>query len=88
MFRDAVNAQRYELTAPDGVTFADYRDAGSVRIILHVETPAAARGKGYAGQLMDAIVQDARQRGLKLQPSCSYAAAYMERHPEATDVRA
>ena len=83
---DNAAAGRYELAMPEGVGFATYRDAGGVRSILHVETPAAARGKGRAAALMAAIVADARARGLKLDPVCSYAVAYFRRHPNATDV--
>jgi predicted GNAT family acetyltransferase len=37
---------------------------------------------------MAAAVAQARERGLKIQPSCSYADAYMQRHPEAQDLLA
>lgn len=87
-FRDNAAASRFELDTPDGTSFADYRDAGAVRLITHVETPAAARGKGHAGQLMDAIVAHARAGGPRLRASCSYAVAYFERTPGARDVLA
>ncbi len=88
IFTDNGPRQRYELEHADGPSFADYADQRDVRAILHVETPPAARGNGYAGQLMEAIVADARERGLKLRPLCSYAAAYFRRHSAAQDVLA
>lgn len=87
-FHDNVAARRYELDHEGGPSFASYRDQRSARAILHVETPAAARGRGYAAQLMEAIVADARRRGMKLVPLCGYAAAYFRRHPESADVYA
>jgi predicted GNAT family acetyltransferase len=87
-FRDNAAAHRYEFDAAEGVSFADYRDLAGVRAILHVETPPAARGLGYAQKLMDAIVADARAHGLTLRASCSYAVAYFRRHPAASDVLA
>ncbi|GIK47397.1 MAG: GNAT family N-acetyltransferase [Hyphomonadaceae bacterium] len=85
-FRDNAAEHRYEFDAPEGVSFADYRDVEGVRVILHVETPEAARGKGYAQQLMDAVVEQARKDGQRLRASCAYAVAYFRRHPAAQDV--
>lgn len=87
-FRDNAPRQRYELEAPEGASFADYRDAAGARLITHVETPAAAQGKGYASKLMHAIVEDARARGLKLAASCSFAQAYFARNANSKDVQA
>jgi uncharacterized protein len=85
-FRDNSAAHRYELDAPEGLSFADYRDVAGVRAIMHVETPDAAQGKGYASKLMGDIVAEARARGLKLRASCAFASAYAKRHPDTGDV--
>ena len=87
-FRDNTAAHRYEFDAPEGVSFADYRDLAGVRVLMHVETPPAARGLGYAQKLMDAIVAEARAKRLPLRAGCSYAVAYFRRHPAAQDVLA
>lgn len=86
-FRDNAAAHRYELQAEEGLSFADYREVTGARAIMHVETPAAAQGKGYASKLMHEIVADAVARGLKLRASCPFAVAYFKRHPnEAHEV--
>jgi predicted GNAT family acetyltransferase len=87
-FRDNAGRHRYEMDAPEGQSWADYRDVAGVRVILHVETPVQARGRGYAQKLMDAIVADARARSMQLRASCAYAVAYFRRHPAAADVLA
>ncbi len=87
-FRDNAAAHRYELDAPEGMSYADYRDIVGVRVILHVETPPPAQGRGYAQKLMDAIVAEARVSNRPLRASCSYAVAYFRRHPAASDVLA
>lgn len=87
-FSDNAAAHRYELDAPEGLSFADYRDIAGVRVILHVETAPAAQGHGYAQKLMDAIVAEARAGKRPLRASCSYAVAYFRRHPAAHDVLA
>jgi len=81
-FRDNPARSRYELDAPEGVTFADYREVGAARVLTHVESPEEARGKGYAAALMAGIVADARANGHKLRAACPYAVAYFKRHPE------
>lgn len=87
-FRDNESAHRYELDAPEGQSFADYRDIGGVRVILHVETPPEAQGHGYASKLMKAVVDEARGTGRKLRASCAFAVAYFKRHPDTADVQA
>jgi predicted GNAT family acetyltransferase len=86
--RDNAASHRYELDAPEGMSFANYRDIAGVRVITHVETPPAARGLGYAQKLMDAIVAEARAEKRLLRASCSYAVAYFRRHPSNHDVLA
>lgn len=85
-FRDNAAERRYELDHVGGPSFARYAQRDGVRLILHVETPAAARGNGHAEALMRAIVDEARASGRKLTPLCSYAVAYARRHNEARDV--
>jgi predicted GNAT family acetyltransferase len=87
-FRDNAAQHRYELDAPEGNSWADYRDVAGVRVILHVETPAIARGRGYASKLMTEIVGEARQTGRKLRASCAFAVAYFRRHRDTADVQA
>ncbi len=87
-FHDNATAHRFEFAAPEGVSFADYRDVAGVRAIMHVETPPAARGLGYASKLMGEIVAFARAHGMKVRASCAFAAAYLKRHPDTGDVQA
>ena len=83
-FRDNAPQHRYELECDGFLSFADYRDVAHARVILHVETPAQARGRGYASKLMAAVVADAKAHGLKLRASCAFAVAYFKRHPAET----
>lgn len=87
-FRDNAAQHRYELDAPEGQSFADYRDIDGVRVILHVETPHEARGRGYASKLMTHVVDEARTANRRLRASCAFAVAYFRRHPDAQDVHA
>ena len=66
----------------------DYRREGDVLVITHTGVPAAIGGRGIAGALMQAAVAFAQEAGLRVRPACSYAASWMERHPELAALRA
>ena len=85
---DNVERRRYELIEEGLTVFADYRLGDGALVIPHVEAPVALRGAGTAGRLMEGVVEHARARGLKIVPTCSYAEAWLRRHPEHADVLA
>ncbi len=73
----------------DGHTnVADYQLAAGVMRITHTGVAPALRGRGIAAALIEAALAHARAAGLKVDPQCSYAAAYMRRHPETMDLLA
>ena len=83
---DNAAAERYELAIDGQIVFARYRRDGTTVAIRHVEAPPALRGTGAASALMDGIVAIARRDGLRVTPLCSYAAWWLERHPEHHDL--
>lgn len=91
--RDVRDEHRFEqgFVDQDGLTrtvFADYATQGDTRIILHVEADPALRGTGAAERFMRALSEHARADKLKLTPRCSYAVAWLKRHPEFSDILA
>ena len=40
------------------------------------------RGQGLAGKIVEVSLAYAREHDLRVVPMCSYAAAYIRRHPE------
>ncbi len=87
-FRDNTALSRFELDA-DGVTaFVKYRLGNGVITLDHTETPVEARGRGIASQLVAAVLDTARSRGLKVVPRCPFVTAYLARHPEYRDLLA
>jgi predicted GNAT family acetyltransferase len=65
----------------------DYRLAGKVMTITHTGVPASVEGRGIASALTLAAMQTARAEGWKVVPACSYAAAWVRRHPEFADIQ-
>jgi len=81
-------AHRYEMPVEGDLAFANYRLAGDIIRITHVEVPRALEGLGLGSKLMKAILEDIRAKGKKVEPLCSFAAAYMRRHPDQSDLLA
>jgi hypothetical protein len=83
---DNPERSRFELEEQGLIAFADYRLRGDRLVIPHVEAPPALRGTGAAGRLMTGVLGIVRDRGLKVVPTCPYAAAFIRRHPEYQDL--
>lgn len=75
-------------TIVDGTkAYLDYQLDGDVLTITHTWVPEEIGGRGIAGELVRAAVEHARARGLKVDPQCSYADAWLRRHPEFASLR-
>jgi predicted GNAT family acetyltransferase len=77
---------RYEIDENGYTVYADYRRSGDRLYIDYVFAPVPLRGSGASGRLMQALSADARAKGLKLTPICSYAAAWLQRSEEFRDL--
>jgi predicted GNAT family acetyltransferase len=60
----------------------DYRIDAGVMHITHTGVAPRLEGHGIAAALTQVALDHARAQGLKVNPLCSYASAYMRRHPE------
>lgn len=79
---------RFSLRIDGKLAFLAYTIADGVMALTHTEVPPAIGGRGIAAQLVKAALDDARSRGLKVRPDCSYAALYLRKHSEYADLRA
>jgi len=78
---------RFEAQIDDAVAHLEYLDQGRRLVLTHTFVPPALRGRGLAGILTRAALDFARKEGKKVEPQCSYAAAFMEQHPEFANLR-
>lgn len=86
---DQPSLSRFELIEDGKLAYSDYyTDGDGVLVLPHVEADPALRGKGVAGRLMEGMLRIVRERGQKVRPVCSYAVAYIARHPEHQDLLA
>lgn len=87
--RDVPERHRFEIDQngqPAG--FVRYRLGEGEITFVHTEVDPAFEGKGLAGQLVKAALDDARGRGLRVIPQCPYVRSYIDRHPEYADLAA
>ena len=63
----------------------DYVLTDHIMTITHTGVPPAIGGRGIAAALMGAALNAARAAGWTVNPVCSYAAAYMRRHPDVAE---
>ena len=78
---------RFE-TVVDGVTgYVDYSLKDGALSIDHTIVPAEIGGRGIAGALVKAALEHARAEGMQVIAACTYADAYITKHPEYEDLR-
>jgi hypothetical protein len=54
--------------------------------IPHTEVQSRFEGQGLGARLARFVLDDARERGLRVVPRCPFIAAYIKRHPEYADL--
>jgi predicted GNAT family acetyltransferase len=80
-------ASRYEICLGTGlVGFAAYRATPGSIVFTHTEIDPVFEGRGLAGQLASAALDDVRERGRKAVPVCPFINTYITRHPEYQDL--
>jgi predicted GNAT family acetyltransferase len=63
-----------------------YRLVGAHMHIVHTAVPAPVANRGIGAQLMRAALHFAREQGRQVEPSCSFARAFLQRHAEYADL--
>jgi uncharacterized protein len=80
-------AHRFTAKVSTGTAVLAYTPVGpDILELYNTYVPAADRGRGIAGQLVEAAVRYARSEGLRIIPSCWYVARWIDQHPEHADL--
>ena len=77
---------RFETTIDGKLSKLDYLQNGNNFVITHVGVHPSLRGQGVAGKIVEAGIAYARENSFRVVPMCSYAAAYIRRHPEHAEL--
>jgi len=85
--RDNTERHRFELDADGHIAFANYERGHGVLTMLHTEVPKELEGRGIGSALSRGVLDTAGREGLKVNPLCPFARAYIDKHPEYADLR-
>jgi uncharacterized protein len=83
---DNLPARRFETAVEGHLCVLDYRINSSVLALNHAGVPDAVGGRGIAAALTRFALNSARERGMKVEPNCSYVDAWIRQHPEFADL--
>ena len=77
---------RFETWIDGYLSKADYIQDGKNFVITHVGVHPELRGQGVAARIVQVSLEYAKEKSLRVIPMCSYAAAYIRRHPEYAEL--
>src|SRR6266436_1034858 len=83
-----VPQERFELLIEGELCLLNYRRTAGKLVIYHTEVPQPFEGRGLAERMTRAALDFARSEILQVEPRCSYAAYFMQKHPEYDDLLA
>ncbi|HRX10201.1 MAG TPA: GNAT family N-acetyltransferase [Draconibacterium sp.] len=73
---------QYEIHVNGFIPKIQYRKSGNKIFLTHTEVPADLAGKGIGSSLVKMVLEDIKQKELKLVPICPFVSAYVKRHAE------
>ncbi len=76
------NNQRFFVDLDGEEAYVAYSLREDVMELYSTFTPPKLRGRGLAEKVVHAAFEYAKENKLKVIPSCSYVAVYLQRHPE------
>jgi len=79
---------RFQCVEDGSLCVLDYQLHNDIMTIAHTGVPSAVGGRGIAADLTRTALNTARDKGWKVRPVCSYAVAYIRRHPKYQDLLA
>ena len=78
---------RFQARVSSGTAVLSYAPAGPGLLELYsTYVPAADRGYGVGGRLVEFAVAYAREQGMRIIPTCWYVAQWIREHPEHSDL--
>jgi uncharacterized protein len=82
------SAHRFVVPTDGGDAYLAYEQSSGTMDIQHTIVPHESQGGGVGASLVEAAVAYARAHELRIVPSCPFADAWFEKHPDANDVLA
>jgi uncharacterized protein len=79
---DRTDENRFVFAEGDAEAELTYRAEDDKLVLIHTGVPPAFRGRGIAGQLVEAAVDRAVRTGETVVPRCAYARKWLDDHPD------
>jgi predicted GNAT family acetyltransferase len=80
-------AHRFEIREGSDLAVLEYRLRNGDRLVLtHTGVPPHLEGRGFGTLLARSALEYAREHQLRVVPLCSFVQAYLQRHPEYTNL--
>lgn len=87
--RRNIEQSRYELLVDGKVAaVADYRADGNVWTFPHTVVDRSRRGRGLGAALVRGALDDVREHGATVVPTCWFVAEFIGSHPDYADLLA
>jgi predicted GNAT family acetyltransferase len=81
------DARRFIVELPEGLAYLAYEPlAGDTLDLQHTIVPDDAQGRGVGSALVEAAFAHARDRGLRVVPTCPFVEDWLGDHPEQRDI--
>jgi len=74
--------KRFEITESGNTAFVEYKLSNNVIDVTHTFVPKELEGKGFGSALAKYALDYAKDKGLKVKPTCPFIRIYVERHKE------
>jgi predicted GNAT family acetyltransferase len=81
-----VTTGRFEIERDGEAAYLDYSLSANVLELIHTEVPEKLRGAGVASALAENALLWAKERQLKVDIICPMVQAYVNKHPEFSDL--
>lgn len=79
---DNTSEKRYEFDLGNDMALIEYVQGRGLIVLTHTEVPRKYEGQGIGKELVLAVLEDIRNKGLQVVPQCPFVASYISRHPE------
>ncbi|MEO6064801.1 MAG: GNAT family N-acetyltransferase [Lysobacterales bacterium] len=79
-------ATQFQTTVDGHEAHVDFERTQGTLVITHTVVPAEIGGRGVAAELVKSVFDAARRDGLMVSPVCSYAAGWLQKHPDYADL--
>lgn len=80
--KDLELEKRYELLVDGHTAYVEYNNVEGGRLVSKTLVPQELEGRGIASRLAKHVLADLREKNLKILPTCTFFAAYIQKHPD------